>query len=156
MDGLDAVRFGMNRLSDERVATIAGVYNTAGYEETMALAQEVQLLRQVIREVHSQHADDICWLDIDKIFEAVGLPVPDRSVGNKEAMLKNCKRFLDIMCSGGKWKSYAELEAEVSQLRQNVSLLCHTVSLSHKLLDYDLERMRRLESLVLELGGKPA
>ncbi len=70
-------------------------------------------LLRIICNVHSQHADDLCWMDIDRIFAAAGLPVPDRSVGDKEAMLGNCRRFIDTMCQNGKWKSYAELEQEL-------------------------------------------
>lgn len=73
-------------------------------------------LLETIRDVHSQHADDLCFMDIDRIFAAAGLPVPDRSVGDKKAMLKNCERFIRVMCQGGRWRSYAELEAEVARL----------------------------------------
>lgn len=69
-------------------------------------------LLQTIKEVHSQHADDLCWMDIDRIFVAAGLPVPDRKVGDKKAMKRNCDRFIDIMCQAGGWQSYVELEAE--------------------------------------------
>lgn len=75
-------------------------------------------LLAVIRDVHSQHADDLCWMDIDRIFAAAGLPVPDRRVGNKELMKANCHRFIDTMCAGGKWKSYAQLERELTSLRK--------------------------------------
>lgn len=74
-------------------------------------------LMEVIKEVHSQHADDVCWMDIDKIFVAAGLPVPDRKVGDKLAMYENCWRFIRTMCSGGQWKSYAELEKEIETLK---------------------------------------
>lgn len=76
-----------------------------------------QLLK-VIQEVHAARGDDVCWMDIDKIFVAAGLSVPDRRVGDKEAMLKNCKLFIDNMCAGGKWKSYFELEREVATLQK--------------------------------------
>lgn len=78
-----------------------------------------ELLR-VIKEVHADHGDDLCWLSIDKIFNAAGLPVPDRCVGDKEAMKKNCHRYIDVMCSGGKWKSYAELEEELKAIKAAV------------------------------------
>ncbi len=74
-------------------------------------------LLAVIQEVHGQRADDLCWMDIDRIFAAAGLSVPDRSVGDKEAMKANCHRFIDRMCAGGKWKSYVDLEAENERLR---------------------------------------
>lgn len=78
--------------------------------------EQVDNLLKVIREVHSQRADDLCWMDIDRIFAAAGLPVPDRRVGDKAAMKVNCNRFIDTMCSGGGWKAYAELEARISEL----------------------------------------
>lgn len=77
----------------------------------------VDLLLKTIREVHAQHADDLCWMDVDRIFVAAGLSVPDRRVGDKEAMKANCARFIDTMCQGGQWRSYAELEAENARLR---------------------------------------
>ena len=79
---------------------------------------QIDALLAVIRDVHTQHADDLCWLDIDRIFLAAGLPVPDRTVGDKCAMLKNCERFIQTMCAGGKWQSYAELEAERDEYRR--------------------------------------
>lgn len=78
---------------------------------------DVENLLAVIKDVHAQHADDLCWMDIDRIFAAAGLPVPDRRVGNKEAMKRNCDRFIDVMCRDGVWKSYAELEQENFNLR---------------------------------------
>jgi hypothetical protein len=76
----------------------------------------IYCLHEAIRQVHSQRADDLCWMDVDKIFVAAGLPVPDRRVGDKEAMLKNCRRYIDTMCQGGGWPTYAELEAKVKLL----------------------------------------
>ena len=75
-------------------------------------------LMAVIREVHSQHADDLCWMDIDRIFAAAGLPVPDRKVGDKSAMLRNCELFIGVMCQSGQWQSYAELEVELDRLKK--------------------------------------
>lgn len=69
-------------------------------------------------EHHKQKADDRCWMDDNILYAKAGLP-PDtahRCVGDKAAMLKNCERFIDIRCGEGKWKTYAELEAEVKRL----------------------------------------
>lgn len=72
-----------------------------------------QCLLAVIKRVHAAHADDICWMPqytVDPIFEAAGLPVPVRTVGDPEAMLRNCRRFVREACvAGGGWRSYAEL-----------------------------------------------
>jgi hypothetical protein len=72
----------------------------------------------VIARAHRQHADDLCWMDIDLIFAAAGLPVPDRKVGDKVAMLDNCRRYVHTMCAGGGWKTYEELEKEITRLQE--------------------------------------
>lgn len=88
-------------------------------------------LLDVIREVHSQHADDLCLMpaDVNRIFEAAGLPPQDLRVGDKAAMLKNCERYVNRLQSGGPWKSYAELEAENARLRRELehALLGRTI-----------------------------
>lgn len=89
--------------------------------ELCAVTNTHEALLAVIRDVHSQHADDLCWMDIDRIFAAAGLPVPDRRVGGKAAMLKNCERFIDGLCQGGGWKSYRELEAQVADLESQLA-----------------------------------
>lgn len=71
----------------------------------------------VVREIHGQFGDDVCWMAIDRIFDAAGLPVPNRAVGDKFAMLKNCARFIDTQCAGGQWESYADVLAERNALR---------------------------------------
>jgi hypothetical protein len=87
-------------------------------------AEEIAHLIDVVKEVHGQYGEDLCWMDIDKIFAAAGLPVPDRSVGDPAAMLKNCTRYVLHMCQGGGgWKSYAELEQELVGLRKAYDLL---------------------------------
>ena len=81
-------------------------------------AQGEQLLA-AIRRHHSQRADDRCFLDDIELYAAAGLDPADTRVGNKDAMLENCKRFLAQRCeSGGPWRSYAELEAENAHFRQ--------------------------------------
>lgn len=71
---------------------------------------QIAALLATIEEVHSQYTDDVCWMDFDRIFIAAGLPIPDRRIGDKGAMLWNCSRFIDRMCKGGDWPSYTELE----------------------------------------------
>ena len=82
-------------------------------------------LLNVIKEVHSQHADDLCWMpaDVNKIFEAAGLPPQDLRVGDKSAMRKNCDRYIDCLESGGPWKSYAGLEMIIIGLEKANELL---------------------------------
>lgn len=85
------------------------------WEEVCRLTQKYNRLWAVISEVHRQHADDLCWMpaDVDNIFVAVGLPPQDLRVGDKEAMRRNCDRYIECLEAGGPWKSYAELEAEL-------------------------------------------
>lgn len=80
-------------------------------------------LAAAIREHHNQRADDRCWLDDRKLYEAAGLPTEKYDqVGSPSEMLKNCERFVTYRCSGGgDWKSYAELEAENARLRQELA-----------------------------------
>ncbi len=84
-----------------------------------ALLAENDTLKAAIKTHHDQKADDRCWMDDATLYEAAGLPMHDARVGDKRAMLENCKRFIDRRCgSGGPWKSYAELEAERDTLRR--------------------------------------
>ncbi len=69
-----------------------------------------EILQEIVR-IHSQKADDRCWMDLDALFKLCGLPPVDKRVGDKFAMIKNCVRFVEQQCEqGGPWKSYAELE----------------------------------------------
>ncbi len=83
------------------------------------LADAYIRLLDTIREVHSEHGDDLCWMpaDVNKIFVAAGLPPQDLRVGDKAAMLKNCERYVATLKEGGLWPTYAELEAELAALK---------------------------------------
>lgn len=74
-------------------------------------------LLRAIKEHHAQKADDRCWMDDNILYDAAGLPAADRRVGDTDAMLTNCRRFLENRCEGGGWPSYAQLEAECERLR---------------------------------------
>ena len=78
-----------------------------------------------IRSVHAEHADDLCWMpaDVNRIFEAAGLPPQDLRVGDRAAMRRNCDRYVDALYDGGPWRSYGELEAEEVRLRGMVNVL---------------------------------
>lgn len=39
-------------------------------------AFEVAHLLSVITECHAQHGDDLCWMDVLRIYKAAGLPDP--------------------------------------------------------------------------------
>lgn len=79
---------------------------------------EISRLRAAILDHHAQKADDRCIEDDDRLYAAAGLPPCDRRVGDKVAMLANCKRFIERRCEGGHWPSYRELEAERDALRR--------------------------------------
>lgn len=97
-------------------------------DELQRLAEHCKLklaydkLHTAVKYAHEQRADDKCWMDIDKIFEAAGLPIPDKGVGDKFQMIKNCVRFVDG-CETGNWKSYAELEKEIENLKKEIVYL---------------------------------
>ena len=77
---------------------------------------EIERLRAAIKIHRDQKADDRCWEDDCRLYAATNLLPADNRVGDKEAMLANCKRFIDRRCEGGKWPSYAELEAQNTDL----------------------------------------
>lgn len=74
------------------------------------LGAQVNKLAGAIAEHHKQRADDRCWMDDDALYEAASLPKVDRRVGDRDAMLRNCARFIDRRTEPGGWPSYAELE----------------------------------------------
>lgn len=87
-------------------------------------AMVIGKLRRAISEHRRQKADDRCIEDDDKLYAALGDGVLcDRSVGSKEAMLKNCARFIERRCIGGEWPTYAELEAKVQELEARLKHL---------------------------------
>lgn len=87
---------------------------------------------------HSQVADDRCWMDVAAVYAAAGLPLPDRRVGDKFEMIKNCVRFVEAHCEGGGWASYQEL-------RQRHAALSEAVRDVHGVV-----------SAALDLPGRPA
>jgi len=88
------------------------------------LLAEVERLREAIFRHREQKADDRCIEDDDRLYAALGDGIKcDRRVGDKEAMLRNCARFIDRRCEGGGWPSYAELEAENARLQAEVAEL---------------------------------
>jgi len=82
----------------------------------MTAEEKVAVLVNAIATHHAQKADDRCIEDDDRLYAAAGLPPCDRRVGDKEAMLANCKRFIEKRCEGGGWPTYAELEARILEL----------------------------------------
>lgn len=89
--------------------------------ELERLIESERRLYNAIAEHHRQKADDRCIEDDDRLYAAAGLPPCDRRVGDKTAMLINCARFIEKRCEGGGWPTYAELEAENKQLREELA-----------------------------------
>ena len=77
-------------------------------------------LEDAIRLHRSQKADDRCIEDDDRLYEALGDGIKcDRRVGDRKAMLENCKRFIMQRCELGDaahWPTYAQLEARIAEL----------------------------------------
>lgn len=88
-----------------------------GQQQSMERMDRYTRVMDAILDAHKQIGDDTCWMDIDKIFIAAGLPVPDRTVGDKKAMKANCDRYIELLCKGGGWKTYQELEQQCSRYK---------------------------------------
>lgn len=74
------------------------------------LCKRTAELEAAIKSHRSQRADDRCIEDDDRLYAVLGDDIKcDRRVGDKEAMLKNCARFIERRCEGGQWPSYASL-----------------------------------------------
>jgi hypothetical protein len=80
------------------------------------ITEENVRLKTAILGHYSKKADDRCWEDDLALYAAAGLGGGDNHVGDKEAMLRNCARFIDRRCDGGRWLSYAELEEDRNQI----------------------------------------
>jgi hypothetical protein len=84
-------------------------------DDIEALKTENARLRAAIVELRDTPADDRCIEDDDKLFAALGDGIKcDRRVGDRFEMLSNCARFIKNRCEDGYWKTYAELEAELT------------------------------------------
>ena len=88
------------------------------------LHEELERLRAAIRKHRAQKADDRCVEDDDELYAALGDGILcDRRVGDKEAMLRNCARFIERRTTGGGWPTYAEIEARLALLERHVRTL---------------------------------
>ncbi len=101
----------------------------------------VRQLEDAIRNHRNQHGDDKCFLDDQELYKVLGDGnLGDATVGDKAAMLENCKRFINNRCeSGGPWVSYAELEKEnISFKKAILNLWQHqsVVELDSGIIDY--------------------
>lgn len=108
------------------------------YAAELALARmehKYYKLLDAVKLHHAQKADDRCIEDDDRLYDAAGLPPCDRRVGNKEEMLKNCKRFIERRCESGGWATYQELKDMIQVMYQVLSghyigINCHGPSMT--------------------------
>ena len=107
--------------TDEYVTSLHDEINYFKLEVT-----ELRKLKVVVEKMHAQLGPDRCVFDQDELYAAAGLPPVDKRVGDKFAMLKDCIRYVDVMCEGGHWKTYADLEEENKRLRESVERLVGT------------------------------
>ncbi len=91
--------------------------------EALGQHQVCDHLLDAVKEHHDQKADDRCWLDDAKLYVSFGLDAVDNRVGDKAAMLENCKRFIDRRCEGGHWPSYVELETQLAERTAQVAVI---------------------------------
>ena len=80
-------------------------------------------LRAAIRTHRDERGDDRCWIDDQTLYAILGDGnLGDNTVGDPEAMRKNCDRFIANRCqAGGGWKSYKELEDEIAELKKRLA-----------------------------------
>ena len=117
------------RADELRKQVIAGVYDAASVGTTLIATDKLATERQraeaaeaAIRKHRDQKADDRCWMDDLELYAL--LPeegTADNRVGDKEAMLANCRRFIERRCEGGHWPSYTDLEKRVAELKQGMA-----------------------------------
>lgn len=83
----------------------------------------IKELENAIKLHRSQKFDDLCILDDNELYKVLHDGIfRDYRVGNQCEMLKNCERFIkNRTVDGGPWKTYAELEQENKNLREQLA-----------------------------------
>jgi hypothetical protein len=100
-----------------------------------------------IKYHHGQKGGDRCFLDINRIYTAAGLPPGDFKVGNKFEMAKECLNFIDKDCiNGGFWTSNAELTETIVRLRTDLD------GMKRELVEADLKKAQ-LETKLSNLAS---
>jgi hypothetical protein len=83
--------------------------------EVLSLKEKIKILHDAIKKHRDQKSDDRCWMDDQELYAVLNDGnLGDNHVGDIEQMRHNCNRFLENRCTGGKWKTYAELEKELN------------------------------------------
>jgi len=110
---------------------------------------------EAVLEHYSQKTDDLCWLDDNKLYDAFDLPPRYPEIGDPDAMLKNCQRFISQRClAGGNWKSYAELEEENKALLADIQSWKLANDSLEKELSRLLDALGRQQQLNLQLADR--
>jgi hypothetical protein len=92
------------------------------YAASTGDAEERDRLRAAIEIHRDQKADDRCHLDDQALYAALGDgDLGANRVGDPEAMLANCRRFIERRCAGGGWPTYADLKAALLRARAVMS-----------------------------------
>ena len=80
-------------------------------------------LRTAIQWLYDQRFDDRCWLDLEALFVAAGLPVTrtDFALHCPEEMLANCRKFIASMQPDG--VAYVSPNREIERLTAEVARL---------------------------------
>lgn len=69
-----------------------------------ALLDELERLRDAIRSVVTQEADDLCWLDVyTNLAKLVGIYFTPKLMADPEKFIANCRRFNKSLREGGKY-----------------------------------------------------
>lgn len=109
--------------------------------------------RKAVMEHHGQKADDRCWQDDDVLYAAFGLPPADHHVGDQDAMLANCRRFITSRTLPGEWQSYASLADDVERMTglcQEAANTIEQMAEERRVIQYDVtawsERAQKAEA----------
>lgn len=89
------------------------------------LAIRLAELEAAIRTHRDTKADDRCIEDDDTLYAVLGDGIKcDRRVGDKDAMLENCKRYISQRCEGGgPWITYAQMKDERDEATKQLAVV---------------------------------
>lgn len=73
------------------------LFDTVLLVAVCVLLGELVRLRGIVREVCSQKLDDLCWMDLYKLADAIGCLMPDMTTLPKDVMMSNCSKYIDCL-----------------------------------------------------------
>jgi hypothetical protein len=128
-----------------------GIHSTEN-DMTFFLERRVEELEAAIRQHRDQKGDDRCWFDDQELYAVLkDGNLGDNTVGDKEAMLKNCQRYVTHRCEGGgDWKTYEQLEQENKYLNTALISYTHFCNNAYKDLADVVEKVSILEKQLNE------